>query len=109
MTREEIEIRPDELKARIDAGTSPVLVDVRWPQEHAICRLPDSKLLPLNQIASSLDELDREDEIVVYCHHGMRSLDAAMFLHSQGFTKVKSLAGGIDLWSERIDPSVPRY
>ena len=110
MDRAEIEISPAELKSRLENGTSPLLVDVRWPQEHEICRLPNSKLLPLDQLAANLaDELDPADEIVVYCHHGIRSLDAAMFMRANGFPRVKSLAGGIDLWSTTIDTSVPRY
>lgn len=109
MDRSELEIRPEELKARLDAGDSPVLVDVRWAQEFEICSLPGSKLLPLDQLAANLDELDPEDEIVLICHHGIRSLDAAFFLRSNGFPRAKSLAGGLDHWSLAIDRSVPRY
>ena len=109
MDRADLEIRPQDLKARLDAGDAPVLVDVRWQQEFDICRLPGSRLLPLDQLANSLDELDPEEEIVCVCHHGVRSLDAAFFLRSHGFTKARSLAGGIDVWSQLIDPSVPRY
>lgn len=106
---DKIEIMPEELKKLIDAGTAPRLLDVRGPQEHAICQLADSTLLPLDQLESRLDELDPHAEFIVYCHHGMRSLNAAMFLRSKGFTRVKSLHGGISLWSQRIDPSVPQY
>ena len=110
MDRTEIEISPTELKSRLETGTPPLLVDVRWPLEHEICRLPNSRLLPLDQLAANLqDELDPADEIVVYCHHGIRSLDAAMFMRANGFPRVKSLAGGIDLWSTTVDPAVPRY
>lgn len=109
MDRSELEIRPEELKARLDAGDSPVLVDVRWAQEFEICSLPGSVLLPLDQLANNLDELDPADEIVLICHHGIRSLDAALFLRSNGFTRAKSLAGGLDHWSLAIDRSVPRY
>lgn len=109
MDRYELEIRPEELKARLDAGDPPVLVDVRRQQEFDICRLSGSLLLPLDQLASSLDELDPADEIVLVCHHGIRSLDAAFFLRSNGFTRARSLAGGLDHWSLAIDPSVPRY
>lgn len=109
MDRSEVEIKPEELKARLDAGDSPVLVDVRRQQEFDICRLPGSVLLPLDQLAASLDELDPADDIVLVCHHGIRSLDAAFFLRSSGFPRARSLAGGLDHWSLAIDPTVPRY
>lgn len=109
MDRAELEIRPEELKRRLDAGDAPVLLDVRWPQEFEICRLPGSRLLPLDQLAGAVDELDPEDEIVTICHHGIRSLDAAFFLRQSGFSRVRSLAGGLDHWSLAIDASLPRY
>lgn len=109
MDRSELEIRPEELKARLDAGTSPVLVDVRQEYEFEVCHLPGSVLLPLDRLASSVDELDPSDEIVLICHHGVRSLDAAFFLRSNGFANAKSLAGGLDHWSLAIDRSMPRY
>lgn len=104
-----MEIRPHELKARLDAGDSLVLVDVRQPDEFEICRLPGSTLVPLGELAGSLDDLDPEDEIVVICHHGVRSLDATFFLRSNGYTRAKSLAGGVDRWSLSVDPTLPRY
>jgi rhodanese-related sulfurtransferase len=109
MDRSELEIRPEQLKARLDAGDSLVLVDVRQPEEFEICHLPGSKLVPLNELAGNLDELDPKDEIIVICHHGVRSLDATFFLRSNGYDSAKSLAGGVDLWSLAIDPTVPRY
>lgn len=108
MERSEIEIQPQDLKARLDRGERPFLLDVRWPQEYEVCRFDGSRLIPLDQLASSLDELDADQEIVVVCHHGVRSLNAAVFLRQHGF-EAKSLAGGIDLWSQIIDPTVPRY
>lgn len=109
MTREELEIRPEELKARLDRGDAPLLVDVRRPDEFEYCHLPGSRLLPLDQLANNLDELDADAEIVTVCHHGVRSLDAAYFLRMNGFANVKSLAGGLDHWSIAIDRTVPRY
>jgi len=109
MDRSQIEIAPDELSRRLKAGDAPLLVDVRTAGEHAICALPSSKLLPLDQLPGSLDELPKDEEIVLYCHHGMRSMNAAIWLQQQGWSKVKSLAGGIDRWSLSIDPKVPRY
>ena len=109
MSRQDLEISVEELKTRMDAGETPVLLDVRRPDEFAICNLPESKLIPLDQLPANLDELDPEDEIVVYCHHGIRSLNATVFLQAQGFSRVRSLAGGIDRWSNLIDPTVPKY
>jgi len=109
MERLDVEMPPAELKKRLDAGTSPRLIDVRQQSEAQICALPGSELIPLNEIPARLDELSKDEEIVLYCHHGMRSLNAAVFLREKGFAKVKSLAGGIDYWSQAVDPKVPRY
>lgn len=109
MDLSELEIRAEELKARLDAGDSPVVVDVRWEPEWNLCRLPGSRWIPLDQLDRALRELDPAQEVVVVCHHGRRSLDAARFLRAKGFAKAKSLAGGIDYWSQAIDPAVPRY
>jgi adenylyltransferase/sulfurtransferase len=98
-----------DLKAKLDTGEKPVLVDVREPWEYALAKLEDSVLVPLATLPQSLDKLDRNAEIIAYCHHGMRSADATSFLLQQGFPNVKNLIGGIDAWSVQIDPKVPRY
>lgn len=98
-----------ELKQRIDAGNAPFLLDVREPYEYSLAKLEGSVLIPLGTLPQSLEKLDRNAEIVAYCHHGMRSADAVGFLLQQGFTDVKNLVGGIDAWSVQVDPSVPRY
>jgi molybdopterin/thiamine biosynthesis adenylyltransferase/rhodanese-related sulfurtransferase/proteasome lid subunit RPN8/RPN11 len=98
-----------ELKARIDRGDRLVLLDVREPLEHQMCRLPDSILLPLGELAQRSGELDPADEIVVYCRVGVRSATAVEFLKRSGFSRVWNLAGGILAWSDKVDPSVPRY
>ncbi|HJR76676.1 MAG TPA: rhodanese-like domain-containing protein [Nitrospiraceae bacterium] len=102
-------ITPKELKTRIDQGDRLVLVDVREQWEHALAKLEGSVLIPLATLPQSLDKLDRQAEIIAYCHHGMRSADATGFLLQQGFSNVKNLIGGIDAWSAQVDPSVPRY
>ena len=102
-------ITPRELKERLDTGNSPVLLDVREPHEYSLAHLEGSVLIPLGTLPESLGQLDREREIVAYCHHGMRSADAVGFLLQQGFKNVKSLVGGIDAWSVQVDSSVPRY
>ncbi len=98
----------EELKKKMDAGEEVVLLDVREPFEYEIANL-GGVLIPLGELPQRLDELDPSREIVVYCHSGVRSLQAAAFLRSRGFASTKSLSGGISAWSQRIDPSVPRY
>ena len=103
------EISVEELKRRLDAGDDLVLVDVRSHGEHAIARLEPSILIPLPELPSRVDELEQDRELVVYCHHGVRSLSGAVILQRAGFPRVVSLRGGIDAWSLRVDPRVPRY
>jgi adenylyltransferase/sulfurtransferase len=100
-----------ELKERLDAGTAPALLDVRQPEEVAICRIEGAVLLPMNEIPGRLTELEDfvDTELVVYCHHGMRSASVQAFLQRQGFTHVRNLIGGIDRYSLEADPTVPRY
>lgn len=104
------EISPRELKSRLDRGDDIVLVDVREPWEFEIASLPESRLLPLGELERRIEEeLDRDQEIVVYCHHGFRSLEAAMTLWNMGFDRVKNLSGGISRWADLVDPQMPRY
>lgn len=102
-------ISVEELKAKQEAGETFRLIDVREPHEYQYCRIPGAELKPLGQIAQWWTELDPQEEIIMQCHHGMRSQRACMLLAGQGFTNVKNLAGGIDAWSLQVDPSVPRY
>lgn len=92
-------------------GESIYLVDVRQPWEHELARLPDDILVPLDQLADRADEITPPAGalVVTYCHHGIRSLNAAAILQQLGHEKVASLAGGIDAWSQLIDPGVARY
>jgi sulfur-carrier protein adenylyltransferase/sulfurtransferase len=106
---DESELAPRELKRWLDEGREVVLLDVRNPYEHQLCRLPDCVLIPLHELPDRLGELDSEATIVAYCHGGMRSEQAVGFLRDQGFRHAVNLAGGIDAWSLEVDPSVPRY
>jgi rhodanese-related sulfurtransferase len=106
---DELEITPADVKARMERGEKLVLIDVREPWEHQLCRIEGAKLVPLGSLAASLQTLPDVDEVICYCHHGMRSLDAAAWLRFQGIEKAKSLAGGIERWSLEVDPKVPRY
>ena len=103
------QIQPADLKRALDAGVPVVLLDVRQPEEHALCALPNSVLIPLGELAGRVEELsDDGTPVVVYCHHGVRSLTGAAILRAAGREAV-SLAGGIDRWSLSVDPAVPRY
>jgi len=102
-------IRVQELKDRLDNGDKIVLLDVRESWEYSMAKIDGSVLISLGDLPQALDRLDKEAEIVCYCHLGMRSADAAGFLLQQGFPNVKNLEGGIDAWSVLVDPSVPRY
>jgi rhodanese-related sulfurtransferase len=106
---DELEITPTQVKARMDRGEKLVLIDVREPWEHQLCSIEGAKLVPLGSLAANLQMLPDVEELICYCHHGMRSLDAAAWLRFQGIEKAKSLAGGIERWSVEIDPKVPRY
>ena len=103
------QIQPTDLKHILDAGQPVVLLDVRQPDEHAFCALPGSVLIPLGELAARVEEVQPGDTpVVVYCHHGVRSLSGAAILRGAGIEAV-SLAGGIDRWTLTVDPSVPRY
>jgi rhodanese-related sulfurtransferase len=105
------EISVQDLAARQAAGEPFLLLDVRQPEEHEIAALPDSMLLPMPELPQRWSEIrpPAGAEIVVYCHHGIRSRTAANFLMQRGLANVVSLAGGIDAWSRFIDPKMPRY
>jgi sulfur-carrier protein adenylyltransferase/sulfurtransferase len=105
----EWEITPIELKKKMDARDSYVLLDVREPHEVDICRIPGSKLIPLGQLQARANELNTADDLVVHCKSGVRSAKAVDFLKSAGFKRVKNLKGGILAWSDQVDPSVPKY
>ena len=104
-----LEITPADVKARLDQGEKLVLIDVREPWEYALCRIEGAKHVPLGSLAASLETLPDVDEVICYCHRGMRSLDAAAWLRFHGIERAKSLAGGIERWSLEVDPKVPRY
>lgn len=105
------EITAGELAAQLKSGAAIYLLDVRQSWEHELAALPNSVLVPLDQLPSRLGDVAPPPgaTIVTYCHHGMRSLSAASVLEGAGVAGVVSLAGGIDAWSRLVDPSVPRY
>jgi rhodanese-related sulfurtransferase len=93
------------------AGDPFVLLDVREHDEFELARIDGSRLIPMSQLGERLDELNecRDQHIVVHCHHGMRSLRVTHALRQAGFPRAQSMAGGIDQWSDQIDPTVPKY
>jgi rhodanese-related sulfurtransferase len=105
----DLEILPRDVKQRLDRGDKLLLIDVREPHEHAICQIAGAELIPMRTIPANLQKLDVDEDVICFCHHGMRSLDVANWLRSQGVKTAKSMAGGIDRWSLEIDPKVPRY
>ena len=103
-----MEIGCDELARRIDAGEEMFLLDVRQPWEHELARIDGSALIALHTLAARFMEIPRDREVIVYCHHGVRSLQAARFLRQHG-VGARSLRGGIDHWSIAVNPQIPRY
>jgi sulfur-carrier protein adenylyltransferase/sulfurtransferase len=104
-----MEITPAELKARLDRREPIVLLDVRDGWETALVRLDNSVHIPTEEIELRADELDPREDIVVYCHHGIRSAAVADYLRQRGFARVTNLAGGIDEWARRVDREMRRY
>jgi adenylyltransferase/sulfurtransferase len=104
-----MEVAPGDVKDMLARGEKLFLVDVREKWEYDTTHIEGSVLIPLREIPANLARLEAASELVLFCHHGMRSLDAAAWLRSQGVVGARSMAGGIDRWSAEIDPNVPRY
>jgi len=104
-----LEVTAAELAAEWKEHPDLLVLDVREPHEYEIARIEGAKLIPLSQLPDRLGDLDGHREIVTHCHHGARSLKALEILKAAGFSKVRSLRGGIDAWSVNVDSNVPRY
>ncbi|HZG51544.1 MAG TPA: rhodanese-like domain-containing protein [Pyrinomonadaceae bacterium] len=102
-------ITPSEFASRAASGEHVRLIDVREPEEFELARVEGAELLPLSRFQEWAGALDAGEEIVVMCHHGIRSAQVCAYLAAQGFTKMVNLAGGIERWSWEVDRSVPRY
>lgn len=102
-------ISPQELKSRLDKKERILLLDVRSQEEHDIAKILGSFLMPLHELSEKYQTLTHDRTIAIYCHHGMRSMNAARFLSQKGFKNIKSLEGGIHLWSCLIDKKIPTY
>jgi rhodanese-related sulfurtransferase len=106
---DDLQISPAEAKAHLERGDGVLLVDVREPGETQLCRIAGAILMPMGTVPANVQKLDVDGVVICYCHHGVRSLDVAVWLRSQGVERARSMTGGIDRWSSEIDPGVPRY
>jgi rhodanese-related sulfurtransferase len=102
-------ISPKQLSERLNKGEKLKFIDVREPVEYEIARVEKAELLPLSRFSEWIETLKPEDEIVVMCHHGVRSANVCMYLAQSGFENVSNLEGGIDFWSIEVDETIPRY
>jgi rhodanese-related sulfurtransferase len=100
---------PAELALRLKRGDQLSVIDVRESAEHALAHVEEAKLLPLSRFNEWVETLSPDEELVVMCHHGIRSAQVCAYLSQQGFRKLHNLAGGIDCWSLEVDQAVPRY
>lgn len=104
-----IEIDPAAYHTWRGQGHAHLLVDVREPWEHETAAISGDVLVPMNELPVRLAEIPTDRDVVLYCHHGVRSFQVAVFLRQQGYTRVRSLHGGIARWAAEIDPGVPHY
>jgi len=107
-----LEITPLEVQRRLEAGEKLALIDVREPTEFQLAGIDGAELIPMQTVPAELSRLDAqadETPLIVFCHHGVRSLNVVHWLREQGVAACQSMSGGIDRWSLEIDPSVPRY
>jgi rhodanese-related sulfurtransferase len=107
----EAEITPAELARCLQSEKPPHLIDVRQPEEHELVALPNSTLLPLGELMGRSGEIEgwKEEEIVIYCHHGIRSWNALRLMKHLGFNQVRHLSGGIARWADEVEPGMKRY
>ncbi len=106
-----IEIDVESVKKLIDDQTDFLFIDCREPSEHEFCRIESAKLIPMNETPTRVEEFEthRDSQIVVFCHHGGRSMQVVRWLRGQGFSGAQNMTGGIEAWSQVVDPEVPRY
>ncbi len=103
------QLTPAQLKERLARGPVPVILDVREPWEIAVCALPGARHIPMREIPAHTDDLPRDADVVVVCHHGVRSQYVASFLERLGFERLYNLAGGIDAWARDVEPTMAKY
>jgi len=109
---ETLEITPQDARSRLEGSSRDILIDVREPDEFALSRIEGAQLIPMQSVPAELQRLEGladERDLLVLCHHGVRSLQVVSWLRAHGLENCFSVAGGIDRWSLEIDPKVPRY
>lgn len=104
-----LEIDVHQAQTLLRENPNVQLIDVREPSELAICQIDGHRAIPMGEIPQHLNQLPREPALIIQCHHGGRSMQVVQYLRQNGFDNAINLAGGIDQWSEKIDPQVPRY
>lgn len=109
MTIKEIEASQLNYWLTSDVPIKPIIIDVREPWEHEIAKIEQAELIPMNSIPQKLETLERTQPYVLFCHHGLRSMQVALYLEKNGFTDVSNLLGGIEAWRQKIDPSISSY
>ena len=109
MQQEECDIDVRQLAEMRHKGTPHTLLDIREPEELAVCVIDGSVTIAMQDVPNELSGLTREDPLIVVCHHGMRSAMVTAFLRKNGFDNAWNLAGGIDAWARHVDPDMPRY
>jgi adenylyltransferase/sulfurtransferase len=109
MSESPLEVTVEEARRLLAGPTPPLLIDVREPDEYAICRIDGARLIPMNSVPARLAEIPQDVPVLVQCHHGGRSMKVTQFLRAKGYGRVSNVKGGIDAWSLKIDPTVPRY
>ena len=104
------QMNPQELKQKLDQKDGKLVVlDVREPWELKVCSLPGAVTIPMREVPARAAELPKDAELVIMCHHGIRSQQVALYLERVGFDKLNNLAGGIAGWARDVDPSMPTY
>ena len=109
MSETPLEVTVEEAQRLLAGPNPPLLIDVREMDEYAVCRIEGSRLIPMNTVPSRLAEIPQDVPVLVQCHHGGRSMKVTQFLRSKGYAHVSNVKGGIDAWSLKVDPKVPRY
>ena len=107
-----LEVSPSETNSRLTGENAAILIDVREPEEFALARIDGAQLVPMQSVPGELQRLEAmadERDLIVMCHHGVRSLQVVAWLREHGIENCFSVSGGIDQWSREIDPGVPRY
>jgi len=103
------QMTPRQLKSHLEQATSPLLLDVRESWEFDICSIENSILIPMGQIPTKLEQLNPKQEIVVICHHGIRSAQVCRYLEHQGFEQMINLSGGVEAWAQDVDTNMAVY